>query len=511
MNRPADRSLTPRDPLIGRVLDGRYRVLRRIGKGGMGNVYLAEHVLIGRRVAIKTLHESLCNPELIERFHREARAAATIGNDHIVDVTDMGCLDNGSHYLVLEYLEGSDLAFRVASRGPLEVAAAVGLMLQLCAALRAVHAAGIVHRDLKPDNLFLIERDGTPDFLKVLDFGVCKFREGAEHMRLTATGVALGTPHYMAPEQVEGRSDVDLRADLYAAGGILHFALTGSPPFDAPSMPSLFMQICEDAPKPLSSLRPDVPPALERLVQRALAKRREERFQDASQLAAAVRAVLSGEPAARDSMHEGETLPAFDSGRRADATLPGRRRWPLRLSAAALGTGLALGVAQLAPREHSPPSAMPRAEPRPRSAAAPDISTSLDPALQPAAASPTELPLGSAPPPVTPLGPRGRARAASSDKPGTVPHGAASSAAAGGDPKAAHLGSEPGEAGLRAAARSSAAAAIAGPDTAPATEETEARAPARAASDAARPPPSAAAQGDTPVVPHGELRRVFER
>jgi len=605
-SRTVDLSLTPRDPLLGRVLDERYRVLRRIGKGGMGNVYLAEHVLIGRKVAIKTLHETLCNPELIERFHREARAAAAIGNEHIVDVTDMGCLDSGAYYLVLEYLEGMDLGFRVASQGPLQVAAAVGITLQLCAALRAVHAAGIVHRDLKPDNLFLITRDGCPDFLKVLDFGVCKFREGEQWRRLTATGVALGTPHYMAPEQVEGRNDVDRRADVYAVGGVLHFALTGSPPFDGPSMPSLFIQICEDPPRPVCSLRPEVPRELEQIVLRALSKRREDRYQDAAQLAAALRSVLTrleqspaqraqmgaaahapaeslhaaraprdavahapveslhaaraprsgygsrrldAAQAERDLLHLGQTLPAGESAAESGSTLPGRRRWPLRLSAAGLGIALALGFAQLtalyaptpdpnttsvAPATHSqlepadsqvpltrlntaaPANSVPkgqsaesRAQPTESSA------TRLESPLQPAAGS--DLPRGVAPPPLRPERPHPTpARADDTTRPSNAARADDAArpnhAARAGNALRVDTARGPGAArrGLAATRPTTGVpASVAGSGAGPVRAPGELHSPPSAANPgpaASIPEPASAAP---PVVPHGELKPVF--
>jgi serine/threonine-protein kinase len=216
---------------VGRILEGRYRVLHCIGKGGMGAVSLT-----------------------VARFHREALAAASVGNEHVVDVTDMGQLESGAYYIVLEYLEGADLRWTVASEGRLSIRRSLAIAVQLCDALSAVHVAGIVHRDLKPEDLFLVQRATQPDFLKVLDFGVCKFHdlgllEGLDDKgkgkRLTATGGLIGTPQYMAPEQLEVGGTIDPRADLYAVGAILHFALTGEPPFDALTLPQLFSSICQ--------------------------------------------------------------------------------------------------------------------------------------------------------------------------------------------------------------------------------------------------------------------------
>jgi serine/threonine-protein kinase len=404
-------SETP-DPLVGRILEGRYRVLHCIGKGGMGAVYLAQHVLIGRKVAIKALHPALASSaETVARFHREALAAASVGNEHVVDVTDMGQLDSGAYYIVLEYLEGADLGWTVASEGRLSIRRSLAIAVQLCDALSAVHAAGIVHRDLKPENLFLVQRETQPDFLKVLDFGVCKFHdvgllEGLDDKgkgkRLTATGGLIGTPQYMAPEQIEVGGPIDPRADLYAVGAILHFALTGEPPFDALTLPQLFSSICQTPAPRLSAARPDVSPELDRLVQRALAKRPEQRFADAAQLRAALLPLLAAaeehsaqqvsaarprrarlsRSGVRPSVHAAQpasgphvrsaTRPsdaalvrgrgqaaAGHFGLAADAasssarvglrvrpiTLPGRQRWPLRLCVMALVVGVFAGIA----------------------------------------------------------------------------------------------------------------------------------------------------------------------
>lgn len=278
-----------RDPLIGQVLDGRYRVLRRIGKGGMGVVYLAEHTRLRKRVAIKTLAaDALGSQELAERFVREAQAAAAVGDEHIVDVTDMGELDGGLLFFVLEYLEGVDLGWKVAADGPMEPHAAQELLIQLCEALGAVHDAGIVHRDLKPENLFIVRRKQR-DFLKVLDFGVCKTPlSDADQARLTATGATLGTPSFMAPEQIEGAQSVDHRADVYAIGAIAHYLLTGSPPFTGATLPKLFLSICTEEVKPLHLLHPQVPERLSQVVVRALAKDPADRFEDCRALARAL-------------------------------------------------------------------------------------------------------------------------------------------------------------------------------------------------------------------------------
>jgi serine/threonine protein kinase len=313
------------DPLIGALLDARYQVHGPIGKGGMGTVYLAEHVLLRRKVAIKTLHPALTStPEVIERFHREAVAAGSIGSEHIVRVTDMGRFEGDICYIVMEYLEGADVGWRVSTEGSLSVLRTRHIALQLCKALGAVHAAGIVHRDLKPENLFLTTRDGDSDFLKILDFGICKFRDLAAHSysRLTATAVALGTPHFMAPEQIEGSKLLDHRADLYAVGANLYFMLTGTVPFDAGSVPGLFHRICLEPAPDVRGRRPDVPAALAEVLDRALAKSPDARFASAGEFYDALAALSLPEESAatrkarlldssiRRSAERGSTVPS---------------------------------------------------------------------------------------------------------------------------------------------------------------------------------------------------------
>jgi serine/threonine-protein kinase len=298
METPYVRAKAARDPLIGVVLHDRYKVEKRIGKGGMGIVYLAEHVLLRRKVALKTLSDrAFASEELVARFHQEAMAAAAVGNEHVVAVTDMGQLDDGSYFVVLEYLDGIELAFAVEENGALPVSRAVHIVLQLCDALTAVHAAGIVHRDLKPENLFLIERAGAPDFVKVLDFGVCKVldaqRDGGGP--LTRTGESLGTPQYMAPEQIEGCNHVDPRTDVYAVGAILFYALTGEEPFRDSALPRLLMRICSEPPPTLRSKRPDLPPALEAVITRAMHKDPADRYQSAAELREALEPFANAE------------------------------------------------------------------------------------------------------------------------------------------------------------------------------------------------------------------------
>jgi serine/threonine protein kinase len=258
--------------IIGAYLDGRYLVKGLIGEGGMGLVYEAEHVEIGRRVAVKILHAMYTrNGEVVARFRSEARAATRIGHPHIIDVFDSGTTVDGAVYFVMEYLDGQDLAEAISKGGPLTVQRTIAIAREICQALAAAHKAGIVHRDMKPENVFLISRDGRQDFVKVLDFGIAKTMEQSDRVgRLTNPGMAMGTPEYMAPEQAAG-GVADQRVDVYAVGAILYEMLTGRPPHEGANILEVLTRKATEAPKPLSALRPDAPVDLERLVMRMLA------------------------------------------------------------------------------------------------------------------------------------------------------------------------------------------------------------------------------------------------
>ncbi len=278
------------DPRIGMVLQDRYRIVRLLGEGGMGAVYEGEHVLIKRRVAIKCLHAQFAtNPQIVARFHREALAATSIGNEHIIEVTDMGRFPDGSVYMVLEFLDGKDFAHAIEDSGPMPLGRVVHVAMQVCDALAAAHGKGIVHRDLKPENVYLITRSGDSDFVKVLDFGISKFKddEGGGHS-MTRTGARMGTPYYMSSEQAEGKKDVDHRVDIYALGVMLFRALTGIYPFDDESFPMLILKICTAPPPSLLHYRPDLPPEIEAMVHKMLAKKRDDRFQSCDEIKAAL-------------------------------------------------------------------------------------------------------------------------------------------------------------------------------------------------------------------------------
>jgi serine/threonine protein kinase len=278
----------PSVPSPGDVLRGKYRIERILGRGGMGVVALAHHLRLDHPVAIKVLRPNPTEPHAAERFAREARAAARLHGEHVVRILDVDDSESGLPFIVMEYLEGTDLEKIVKERGGLPVAEAVEYVLQACEGVAEAHAAGIVHRDLKPSNLFLVHRpDGSP-CVKLVDFGISKPLEATDEMALTDTEWVVGSPMYMAPEQLRSAKDVDLRADVWALGLVLYRLLTGRHAFEAESRPAVILRIAAEAPTPIASLRPDVPPALGEIILRCLAKDRNARFARVEELAAAL-------------------------------------------------------------------------------------------------------------------------------------------------------------------------------------------------------------------------------
>ncbi|HSK00439.1 MAG TPA: serine/threonine-protein kinase [Kofleriaceae bacterium] len=282
--------------LIGAEVDDRYRVLELIGEGGMGKVYLAEHVEIGKRVALKVLHPSYSRmPDLVERFRREARAASKIGHPNIVDVTDSGTTTDGSVYFVMEYLEGVELGSVIEREGAIDIARALRIAGQICRALAAAHAQGIVHRDLKPENIFLVTRDGAADVVKVLDFGIAKTTEAeaARERRLTSPGMAMGTPEYMAPEQAAGRP-ADSRCDVYALGAIMYEMVTGLPPYSGDNFMEILTKKATIDPTPPVLVRADLPAQVSELVMAAMARNPDARPQTMETLEYELNKCLAG-------------------------------------------------------------------------------------------------------------------------------------------------------------------------------------------------------------------------
>jgi serine/threonine protein kinase len=275
----------------GDLLAGKYRIERVLGVGGMGVVVAARHEQLGQLVAIKFVREdALGNEDAIERFLREARSAVRLRSDHVARVIDVGKLESGAPYMVMEYLDGDDLARVLEARGPMAPEAAVELVLQACEAVAEAHAAGIVHRDLKPENLFLTQTLAGRPKLKVLDFGVSKssgMTTGGQGA-LTRTRSMLGSPLYMAPEQMRSAKDVDARADVWALGVVLFQLLTCRWPFEAQNMPELCLKVVTEPPQSLASLRPNLAPGLVAVIERCLEKDAAKRYVDASALAEAL-------------------------------------------------------------------------------------------------------------------------------------------------------------------------------------------------------------------------------
>ena len=276
---------------VGQTIAGKYVLERVLGEGGMGVVYAAMHLGLEQRVAIKLLlnEDEQLEQQILERFQREARAAARIRSEHVCRVLDTGRLDDGSPFLVMEYLEGCDFHAELARRGRFELREAVAYMREACAALAEAHANGIVHRDLKPANLFLTQRASGTRYLKVLDFGVSKLlAPTSSQPSLTRTAAMVGSPIYMSPEQLQSARDVDTRTDLWALGAILYELITGRPPFDAESMPQLVQAVLNADPVPLASLHISAPAGFERVLLRALEKDRRLRYESAEAFSAAL-------------------------------------------------------------------------------------------------------------------------------------------------------------------------------------------------------------------------------
>jgi eukaryotic-like serine/threonine-protein kinase len=265
----------------GDLLAGKYRVEKVLGFGGMGVVVSAFRGDLEQRVAVKFLSQAAAErPDAAERFRREARAAAKIRSEHVARVLDVGTLDTGLPYMVMEYLEGNDIADELRQYQWLPILEAVEFILQAIEALAEAHAAGVVHRDLKPGNLFLARRADGSRRVKVLDFGISKALSGSsvEELSLTKTAALIGSPLYMAPEQMRSAKDVDTRADIWSLGAMLYEMLTGQPPYTGESIPQLCAALLHDDPIPLRQHRAEIPEGLEQAVLRCLMKDRNHRF-----------------------------------------------------------------------------------------------------------------------------------------------------------------------------------------------------------------------------------------
>jgi serine/threonine protein kinase len=346
--------------ISGQMLAGKYRVDRLLGEGGMGVVLAATNEALRQRVAIKLLRSgALANAKALGRFEREARAAASLRSEHVARVLDVGKLEDGRPYMVMEYLEGRDLGDVVEQDMPLPVGDAVDYVLQACEAIAEAHAAGIIHRDLKPKNLFLsLTVDGRP-LVKVLDFGISKMDDAAEDMSLTRTTEIIGSPSYMSPEQLRASKAVDVRTDIWSLGVILYELLTGKLPFQAVTVTELVAVVLTDPAPDTRADRPDVPQELAEAIQRCLAKRRDDRFASVTDLVRAIApfgrsdisAVINDrvDRVARVAAGSGRSLPPSPTG-----------SGPYALPPEAMAGGATVPIAAVAPAPAGP-SGPPRA------------------------------------------------------------------------------------------------------------------------------------------------------
>jgi serine/threonine protein kinase len=458
----------------GQVIESKYRITRLIGTGGMGAVYEGENVLIRRRVAIKVLHaDSATNSDIIRRFEREAQAAGEIGDDHILEVLDLGSLPNGDRFMVMEYLDGETLAQRIERFGRLTPQQVAPIARQFLAALVSAHAAGIIHRDLKPENIFILRtKAGRTDFVKLIDFGVSKFsrpfKEG-EH-RMTRANAVLGTPCYMSPEQARGASETDVRSDIYSCGVILFESVTGRLPFEGESFNDLMFKIAlSDAPSVLEYV-PDLDPAFAAIIGRAVARDPNVRFPTAQEFADRLDAWMRTNQLT-DSLSMARPSDAFqapvpidkntptlalddeivsiglgktstdDSWARSKAETPIKqprsRRQALVVVGAVAVFGVLAGIATVARTHAAPP--LPAASPLPRSTAAPAATapTLAAAAPQPATAEPAQslTPIASASMDSTTPPPAAHRKADPGGKPASTPHASPPSAGAAPSPK----------------------------------------------------------------------------
>jgi hypothetical protein len=274
----------------GDVLAGRYRIDGILGAGGMGVVVAARHLQLDERVALKFLSPAAVHdPEAMARFAREARASVKIQSEHVARVRDVGTLENGAPYIVMEFLEGSDLGEWLCQKGPLPIDQAVEFVLQACEAVAEAHSFGIIHRDLKPANLFVVRRNDGRYSVKVLDFGISKMTKDTGDLAGTSTRHVMGSPHYMSPEQMHSSKNVTAQSDLWSIGVVLYELISGQTPFPGDTFPTVCVKVATEPPPPLRDVRPDVPAPLEAIILKCLEKDRGRRFQSVAELAVALR------------------------------------------------------------------------------------------------------------------------------------------------------------------------------------------------------------------------------
>jgi serine/threonine-protein kinase len=383
----------------GRMVEGSqiggYRLLRQIGEGGMGTVWMAEHSMLGRRAAIKILHDQFSGKRsIVSRFFNEARAATAISDPGIIQIFDFGIHSDGSAYIVMELLDGETLDQRLRRQGTLLVSEALRIGRQAASAVGAAHARGIIHRDLKPDNIFIVRDSEVAggERAKVLDFGIAKLTEDLGGPQKTSESVVMGTPTYMSPEQCRGASRVDARSDVYSLGCVLYTAVTGYPPFRAKGSGEMMMQhMIEAAPAP-STLAKDLPAEIDGLIMRCLRKEPAERFASGAELAAAIDALLGKSPSAVSASdrpaptivvhNDATTLGASAASLVSPSTTaPLGRRGKLVAGLAAASVAVATAVALLAWRGAEDPEPAP--PPSPRVAETPSTPTPTTTAVDP--------------------------------------------------------------------------------------------------------------------------------
>jgi eukaryotic-like serine/threonine-protein kinase len=303
---------------------GQYRLKKRLGAGGMGEVFLAEHLLLRRPCAVKLIRpDQAGDPTNLQRFEREVQAMATLTHGNTVEIYDYGHADDGTFYYVMEYLPGQNLESLVGAYGPLPPERAIHLLRQVCGALREAHGVGLLHRDIKPSNIIACERGGVFDVVKLLDFGlVQESRFGKEEDRLTQLGTIIGSPPYMSPEQAAGKSGLDPRSDIYSLGAVAYFLLTGQPPFVRETAMMMLMAHAYEPVLPLTKVRPDVPLDLQAVVLRCLEKDLTRRFPDAHSLEQALAACASADQWTQERAalwwHEHPIITAGDTEPRPD-------------------------------------------------------------------------------------------------------------------------------------------------------------------------------------------------
>ncbi len=343
------------DPLLGAVLGGTYRLVRAIGKGGMGKLYEAEHTRLRRRFAVKVLHESHAEKvDAVRRFEREAEALARISSDHVLDVVDVLRTPDDRTAIVTGLLEGEDLQRRLERARVLPPSEAIEIARQICRGLSAAHAVSVIHRDLKPSNLFLAATTDGTLAVKILDFGVAKLADTSE---VTRTGVVLGTPAYMAPEQARGSSKADARSDVYAVGAVLYRAVTGRMPYDGKDVTATLSQLLHESPPRPRSIRLDIPIALETVIQRAMSRDPGERPRSALELEAMLGdiagqsvkpSILVGGPGRAERAPDTMVLGRGDVARATEIEREARSARPRALRLGALATMLAACAGALA-------------------------------------------------------------------------------------------------------------------------------------------------------------------